>query len=445
MTINQELINRFNQRYQENPTNQAVESAIAKVGINDASLNNNTVRSHPFVFSDETKRGDMTNQKSSGRCWMFAALNTARVDTMATLNVKTFEFSQNYALFWDKLEKANYFLDNIIETVDEPLNSRLVQHLLNSPLEDGGQWDMFANLLKKYGAVPKSVMPETYHSSNTGHLVAVLTHYLRAFAKDLRDQAEQGASTEALTEQKEEMLYVIYNVLTKALGTVPESFRYEYRDKDDVFHRLEETTPQAFFEKYVDWNLDNLVSLIHAPTDDKPMGRAYTVKFLGNVAEGEPITYINTPIDVLKQAAIASIQDGKPVWFGCDVGKMSHRDSGIMDKDLYGYEATLGHPLRLDKAARLDYGESLLTHAMVLVGVDLADDGSPLTWKVENSWGEKVGDKGIFSMSDAWFDEYTYQVTVDRKYVEQAWLEALDKPIIELDPWDPMGSLATVH
>ncbi|MGF3226279.1 aminopeptidase C [Facklamia sp. P12932] len=442
MTINQELIQSFKTKYQAETINHAVENAVAKVGFNQSSFNNEAVRDHTFVFSDETKRGKITDQKKSGRCWMFAALNGARVNTMEELNLETFEFSQNYTLFWDKLEKSNFFLDSIIETVEEPLNSRVVQHLLQAPVEDGGQWDMFTALLQKYGSVPKSVMPETYHSSNTYEMVAIITKRLRAFAKELRTAYQNKASKEDLKAMKEDMLYVIYNILVKALGQVPEKFSYSYRDKDGKYHRIEDITPQDFFNKYVGWDLEGKVSVINAPTEDKPFGRAFTVKYLASVAEGHPITYINAPIEVLKEAAIASIKDGKPVWFGCDVGKMSDRELGIMDKHLYEYEAILAEAPQLNKAERLDYGESLLTHAMLLVGVDLDADGKPVNWKVENSWGEKSGDKGIFSMSDQWFDEYNYQVTVDKKYLDQKWLDALNQPVIELEPWDPMGSLA---
>lgn len=444
MTIDKVLLEKLAKQYQADPVNTALAGAVAKVGINDAALNNETIKKHSFVFSDETERGKITNQKSSGRCWMFAALNTARVDTMAKLNLETFEFSQNYTLFWDKLEKANYFLDSIIETVDESLSGRLVQHLLMAPLQDGGQWDMFAGILKKYGAVPKAVMPETFHSSNTNVLVSLLTGKLREFAKTLRDAHQAGQSKADLEALKEDMLAYVYNVLVKALGQVPETFTYEFRDKDKNFHRIENITPQDFFKEYVAWDLDDRISLINAPTSDKPFGKAYTVKFLGTIKEAKEIRYINVPMEELKGAAIKAIQAGHPVWFGCDVGKLSERQKGIMDLDIYNYEQVIGGYDHLDKAGRLDYGQSLLTHAMVLVGVDLDADGNAINWKVENSWGEKVGDKGIFSMSDAWMDEFTYQIAVPSEFVSPDYLKALNGDVIELEPWDPMGALAMV-
>ena len=442
--INEKTLTNFKKRFDDHHENKVIKHAIAKVGINDASFNNDAIRRHNFVFSEETKKGEITNQKQSGRCWMFAALNTARVDTMAKLNKNSFEFSQNYTLFWDKLEKSNYFLDSILDTLDEPQDSRLIAHLLMAPVQDGGQWDMFAGILNKYGAVPKEAMPETFHSSKTATLNDILTSKLRQYAKDLRTAHKDGKSTDDLQKMKEDMLYYIYNVLVKALGDVPETFTYEYRDRDNHFHRIADITPQDFFSNYVGWDLNNMVSLLNAPTEDKPYGRAYTVKYLGTVKEEKQITYINAPIEALKEAAIKSIQAGEPVWFGCDVGKMSDRQLGIMDSEAYEYDLTLGEELDLDKAQRLDYGESLLTHAMVLVGVNLDDEGKSLTWEVENSWGDKVGKKGIFSMDDAWFDEYTYQIAVNKRYVDEKWMKALDEPIIELEPWDPMGALAVV-
>ena len=442
--IDNKLLNEYKDRFEKTKENRVIKGAIARTGIKQASVDNDVFRKHSFVFSKETKRGEITNQKSSGRCWMFAALNTARVDTMEKLNIDNFEFSQNYTLFWDKLEKANYFLNSIIETIDEPQDSRLIAHLLTDPVQDGGQWDMFSGMLEKYGAVPKSAMPETYHSSNTRDLNEVLTTELRGFAVQLRE-ASANESVEELKDKQEDMLYVIYNILVKALGDVPTTFTYEYRDRDGKFCRIKDCTPQEFFKKYVGWNLADRVSLINAPTEDKPYGRSYTVQFLGTIAEAEPIRYINVPMDILKKAAVESIKNGEPVWYGCDVGKQSLRDAGIMDENSYHLDLTLGTTTKLTKAQRLDYGESMLTHAMVLVGVDLDSDGKPINWKVENSWGDKSGKKGVFSMSDKWMDEYAYQISVDKKYIDEKWLKALDESPIELEPWDPMGALATMQ
>ena len=445
MNITPELLKKFYADYTANPMNTVIAGAIAKSGIEDASFVNEVKRKHNFCFSHETKRGEITNQKQSGRCWMFSALNAARVEVMERLNLENFEFSQNYTLFWDKLEKSNYFLESILETLDEPLEGRLLAHLLANPIQDGGQWDMFSGILRKYGAVPKYMMPETFHSSNTRFFVEELTHRLRKYAHILRSGHAQGKTIAALRSEKEEFLSHVYSFLVKALGEVPEEFDFEYYDKDKKFHKAEHITPQQFFKDYVGWNLDDKISLINAPTADKPFGKAYTVKFLGTVKEGEPIHYINVPIDVLKAAAIESIKAGKPVWFGCDMGPLISRKEGIMDMEVYAYDKTLGALPEFTKAERLDYGDSLLTHAMVLTGVDLDSKGNPIKWQVENSWGDESGKKGMFSMSDEWFNEYTYQIMVEKKFVEAKWLSALKEPLVKLEPWDPMGALAIMQ
>ena len=442
MTITKEILNKFNQRFHKDSQNRIAACAIASSGINAASLNQNTIRKHNNLFSDTTKMGKITSQNQSGRCWMFAALNTARVSTMKKLNMKTLEFSQNYTLFWDKLEKANYFLESIIETVDEDLNGRLVTHILTAPLQDGGQWDMFKGLLQKYGIVPKYMMPETFHSSNTAVMAANLTRRLRRDAKCLREAYENGKDIQSLTAMKEDMLYEIYNILVKCLGEPPTVFDFEYEDEDEVYHVDRKLTPIEFFNKYVGWNLEDKISIINAPTKDKPYEKMYSIKYLGSVKEAEIIKYLNLPIEELKKATIKSIQAGEPVWFGCDVGKMSHRDLGIMDLDLYDYDETLSKIDDFDKADRLNYGESMLTHAMVFTGVDLDENQKPIKWRVENSWGDKAGQKGIFSMSDRWFDEYNYQIMVDKKYLDEKYHKILDMEPVMLEPWDPFGALA---
>ncbi|MFA6796815.1 MAG: C1 family peptidase [Bacilli bacterium] len=438
--INSKLIKEFDSKL--TAQDRAVSGAIAKFGINETSLNNDILRKHTHKFSTKTLRGERTSQNKSGRCWMFAALNTARVDAMKNLNIETFEFSENYTLFWDKFERTNYFLDAVIETADEPLNSRVVAFLLADPLGDGGQWDMFKAILKKYGAVPKEAMPETYSSSNTAELRTYLTSMLRFFTKQLRDEYKKSKDRSVLKNMKKDMLYKVYNILVKALGNPPEKVQFEYEDKDKKFHRMPEMTPQEFLAKTVKWNLDDRISIINAPTKDKPFNKTYTVKFLGNISEAKPVKYLNLEIDRLKEIAIESIKNGEPVWFGSDVGKSSERKLGIMDMDVYNYDLTLGYKPKWDKGSRLDYYESLLTHAMVLTGVNLDDEGKPVTWEVENSWGEKPGKKGMFSMGDEWFSNFVYQIMVDRKYLTEDESKAFEEEPKVLDPWDPMGALA---
>ncbi len=440
--IKKDTLQNFKKRFEADKTNLAVAGAVAKVGIDTASLNNETIKKHNYKFSVTTKKGDITNQKQSGRCWMFAALNTARVDTMAKYNLKTTEFSQNYTLFWDKFERANYVLDSIIDTVEEDLDSRVVAFILANPVEDGGQWDMFKGILKKYGIVPKDHMPETFHSSNTGVLRNYLTSMIRYFAYELREEYAKSKDIAKLKAMKEDMLYKIYNVLVKALGMPPEKVNFEYEDEDGKYHRLAEMTPQEFFKETVGWNLDDKVSVLNAPTKDKPYGKMYTVKYLGNISDEEPVKYLNVPNDVMKQATIDALKAGEPVWFGCDVGKLSERQIGIMDNEIFNYELTMDYYPNWDKTKRLDYYESQLTHAMVFTGVNLDENGKAINWMVENSWGDKVGNKGIYSMSDEWFDTFMYQIMVDKKYLPKEYQEMLKGELVELKPWDPMGSLA---
>ena len=372
---------------------------------------------------------------------MFAGMNVLRKQIMDKCNLKTFELSQNYILFYDKLEKANYFYENILDTLDLETDSRLIAWLLSGPLQDGGQWDMLVNIIDKYGVVPKWIMPETFHSSNTRTMTQLLTRKLRKDAAYMRREYKNGTTADSLREKKSIMLQDIYTILCRCLGTPPEKFNFEYTDKDDKFHREASLTPKSFYENYVNIDLSEYVSLINAPTHDKPFGHTYTVQRLGNVTGGNIVRYLNVTVDELKAAASAQLNDGELVWFGCDVGKMLNRELGIMDTLLYDYEAALGTNVELTKAEQLEYGDSLMTHAMVFTAVNIVE-GKTIRWRVENSWGDKSGKDGWFIMSDEWFDKFMYQVVVNKKYLTVTQREALEQKPIELKPWDPMGSLA---
>jgi bleomycin hydrolase len=360
---------------------------------------------------------------------------------MKKLNLETFELSQAWLMFWDKMEKANYFLESILETLGEPTDSRLIAHLISNPIQDGGQWDMFCALADKYGVVPKSIYPESFHSSNTRTMNAVITTKLREFACQLRERNAAGSSAAELRGLKDAMLSEVYKLLSLSAGEPPEKFDFEVRDKDKVFHRDLNITPKAFYDKYVGKALDDYVSVINAPTADKPYYKTFTVDFLGNVKGGRPVKYLNLPVDEQKALAAAQLLDDEVVWFGCDVGKMLDRDHGLMGLNTFDYQASLGTAFGLDKARRLDYGQSLMTHAMVLLGVNLID-GKPNRWKVENSWGKKSGQSGYYIMTDDWFSEYNYQVVIHKKYLSSKQAKAWEQEPIALKPWDPMGSLA---
>ena len=442
--ITKEMLEQFEEKCGDSAC-QVAKNAVTENGLKASAKNGEAQRATRHSFSVKLKQGAVTNQKQSGRCWMFAALNTFRFRIIRKLNLENFELSQSYLFFYDKLEKANFFLESILDTLDEPTGGRLIAWLLSSPMNDGGQWDMLCGLVDKYGVVPKYAMPESKASSASGEMDSVLTVKLREDACRLRSAYTAGAKREELAARKEEMLGEIYRILCICLGEPPKSFDFEVEDKDGKYIRDCGLTPQAFFEKYVGLNLDDYISIINAPTADKPYHRSYSVKFLGSVKEGRPVRYLNLEIGELKKAAIAQMKDGSPVWFGCDVGKCSTRDGGVMDTNIYKLEELLGVKFGMDKAERLDYGESLMTHAMVFQGVNLDEDGKPNRWRVENSWGEEPGEKGYYVMSDDWFDEYMYQIVVDKKYLPEELVAEYETEPIMLEPWDPMGSLALVR
>lgn len=440
--ISMEKLAQMEKDFRGERANLLAMNAVCASGPKTAAKNQDDFRTDLHQFSVNLEQGDITNQKRSGRCWMFAALNTMRFQVMKKLNLKTFELSQNYLLFYDKLEKSNYFLENILQTLDEPASGRLIDFLLTSPIGDGGQWDMICALIDKYGVVPKQCMPETFSSSNTTEMVSTITEKLREDAFRLRKAYEGGHSVDELRAMKDQMMATIYRMLSICLGVPPKTVDLEVRDKDEKFIRDTNLTPKAFYEKYVGLDLGDYISLINAPTQDKPYYHSYTVRFLGNVVEGRKVRYVNLPVEELKKAAIAQMQDGQPVWFGCDVGQRSERTEGLMALTIYDYDDLFQTDFAMDKAARLDYKESLMTHAMVFQGVNLDEKGRPNRWRVENSWGKDIGRDGYFVMTDDWFSEYVYQVVVNKKYVSEDALKAYESEPIVLEPWDPMGSLA---
>ena len=373
---------------------------------------------------------------------MFAALNTFRHKMIAGFQLEDFELSQAHTFFWDKYEKSNWFLEQVIATADQELTSRKVKFLLDTPQQDGGQWDMVVSLFEKYGVVPKSVYPESISSSNSRELNQILNKLLRQDAQILRELVAEGANSSELQAKKEELLQEVFNFLAINLGLPPRQFDFSYRDKDNHFHSESGLTPLTFYQKYVDLKLDDYVSIINAPTADKPYGRSYTVEMLGNVVGSKPVRYLNVEMNRLKELAIAQMQVGETVWFGSDVGQSSNRKAGVMAEGMHDFTASMDIRLTQDKAGRLDYSESLMTHAMVLTGVDLDENGKAKKWKVENSWGEKVGNKGYFVASDAWMDEYTYQIVVRKEFLTAAELAAYEAEPLVLSPWDPMGALA---
>ena len=436
-------ITEFRKRTDANPQVRLARNAAVRGDVMDLAMDWEAFRRIDHTFSDiVTGQMKVTNQKSSGRCWGFAGLNLFRIYLGRKYNLKKFEFSQNYFIFCDKLEKSNYFLENIIKTTDEPLDGRLVMHLLTDPIQDGGQWHMFVNLIEKYGVLPQTEMPESFQSSQSMRMNRMITRKLRGFAKDLRAAYEKGADTKKLRVMKEDMLRTIYQMLTICLGSPPEKFEWQIRDKDKKFHRFEKLNPKQFYKEHVGLDLNDYVCLINCPMSDKSYNEIYTVDYLGNVVEGSIIRYLNLPSKRLKEVAAASIKDDHPVWFGCDVGKHFHRNLGVMDMDIFDFELFYSTDFPMTKTDRLEFGDSQMTHAMLFTGVDLDGRGHPRKWQVENSWGEKRSDKGYDIMTDSWFDEYNYEVVVYKDYITKDEFSVYQKDPVVLPPWDPMGALA---
>lgn len=434
-------IEKYKKDFHKNPYANVIKNAVVKNGIQSVAANHQSYINMNYTFSNEIKTGKITSQKRSGRCWLFAGLNTFRNKVAKEYKIKDFELSQTYMMFWDKLEKSNYFLESIIDTLKEGIYSRIIMWLLNNPIQDGGQWDMFAGLVRKYGVIPKQMMPESYHSGFSYKMNKIITMKLRENASILRKLYKEGQDIDALREEKQKMINDIYRMLVYFLGEPPTEFDFEYRDDDDCFHSERNLTPKTFFDKYVNINLDDYISVINAPTVDKPFHKTYTVKYLGSVYEGNKVLYLNVDNETLKELAIKQLQDDEPVWFGCDMQQDTDRETGIMDIDYYPFGEVLGTKFGLSKADRLNYGESQLTHAMVFTGVNLVDD-KPNRWKVENSWGEENGNKGFFIMSDSWFDQFNYQIVINKKYLSGDLKKASEESPKILPPWDPMGSLA---
>lgn len=429
-------------KYEANPALRAAALAMGKQDLDEIIFDTAKSWEGSFLFNHEVETLPVTNQKSSGRCWLFAALNLFREIANKKLNMEQFELSQNYIAFYDKLEKANYFLWSIMDTLDLYKDDRVVNYIVSTGIQDGGQWDMMANLVKKYGLVPKSVMPETHKSSNTRSLNKAINIKLRRAAAILRREHRNGAGKDALEAICAQTLCDIHGILTAAFGQPPEVFDFEYRDKDKNYVRIEGLTPQSFWKQYIDFPFDEYVSLINSPTDDKPFNKAYTIRYIGNVVEGDPVCYLNTDIETIKKAIMATIDSGETVWFGSDVGWFMDRASGCLLNDLNDYGPLFGGmEFKCSKEDKLDYRMSAMNHAMTITGYHEVN-GKPVRWKIQNSWGDEKGSKGYYMMNDAWFDNYVYQAVVKKSLLKPELLKALDEEKKVLEPWDPMGTLA---
>ena len=426
--------------YSQDPKNKILRHALVKNSLSEVSANLDKIEDYDFNFSIDVKTMSATNQKQSGRCWIFAATNVLREIIAKKCNLANFELSQSYVAFYDRLEKVNYTLEAIIELINEDYDDRTLSYIVSNGIGDGGQWDMFVNVVSKYGLVPQNVYPETRTSSQTRETNLLINFNIRKFASDSKALYQKGG-LELVRKEKEELLKKIYFLLVDAYGLPPQEFNFEYVDKDDKYHLEEGYTPKSFFEKYIGDELFEFVSIINAPTKSKPFNKTYTIKYLGNVAGGKDVTHLNLEMNRLKELIISQLKDGQIVWFGSDVG--FYRDSsGAWDDTKFDYETPFNLDFKMDKGESLDFRASQMNHAMCVTGVNLDKNGNPTKWKIENSWGTDGGKSGFYIMSDSWFNQYVYQAVVKKKYLSSEELEALKEKPAVLKPWDPMGSLA---
>ena len=469
MNIDKKLINSWNRSYTNDTikNEKLLQNIISSNSISSLYTNRDTHQKYQHIFSHKVEPFvKVTDQKSSGRCWLFAALNVIRRSMIEKYKINNFEFSQNYLFFWDKLERFNYNLECAIQTRNEDINSQIVQHILSDPTCDGGQWDMVVNLIEKYGLLPKSVYNESYHSSNSGQMNGVLNKLFRKNVKILREAENPNLLKAAMIKE-------VYNILCKFLGTPPEMFDWCYEsaklsnsNHDSSNNNIEKLTvnnsttvvknltPLLFYKEYVDFNCENYVCLINDPRKEHPYNKMYTVKFLGNVVEGYRVRYLNLDIKTLKHLVLNNIKDNTSVWFGCDVGKWLHGKECAMDFKLVDHLELFDIDFPLTKEDRLNYKDSLMTHAMVITGANIEKNISSITnseneivdsWQIENSWSDKGIVQGYYKMTDEWFDEYVYEIVVHKKYLTDEQRDIYNSNIenyIVLNPWDPMGSLA---
>ena len=430
--ITQEMIARMHADFQSDRMNRTLQAVCAKTDLaelayvpeNGAKLNGE--------FSLELKTMSVTAQQKSGRCWAFAGMNIMREIVAKKCGLEEFELSGNYIAFWDKLEKCNDVLEMVIKYADLPFGDRMMDYIAYG-IWDGGYWDMFVDIVKKYGVAPKSAMPETWTSAHTDTFMSQLNRLLRKDGAELKAMIARG---EDPTARKEEMLSEIYKALSIVFGEPVQKFDFSWRDKDKEYHIDRDLTPKAFYEKYVGLEVENYITIVNEPTPRKPMGKAFTFHYIGNMAESMCLC-LNLPIEDLKQLAITQMKDGEPVWFACDVGHASNRKQGILDPASFDYGAILGGiDLSMSKSDGIEWKESNATHAMLLTGVNFGADGNPDRWKVENSWGSEVGNKGYFVCSDAYFDEYVYEVIINKKYLSDAQKAMLAEEPIEVLPWN---------
>ena len=429
-------LEKFSADFNKNPKNEVVARAAQRSGVLEASYNDRVQSELTRVFSTELDTDNVTNQKHSGRCWLFATLNVLRHEFGKKYKAKDFTFSQAYNFFWDKIERANMFYNRILDSADMPLDSRQVKSDLDFAGADGGQFQMAAALVEKYGVVPSYAMPETFNTNDTTGFATALGDKLKKDALVLRHLKQEGKDDE-IKKTREKFLSEVYQMTAIAVGEPPKKFDLEYRDDDKKYHLEKDLTPLEFLHKYLgDVDFDDYVVLTNAP--DHEYGKLYGLPAEDNVSGSLRIKLLNVPMEYLTAASIAQLKDGEAVWFGNDVLRQMDRKTGYLDTNLYKLDDLFGVDLKMSKADRLKTGVGEVSHAMTLVGVD-EDNGEVRQWKVENSWGDKSGAKGYYVMNNEWFNDYVYEVVVHKKYLTDKQKELAEGPITDLPAWDSLA------
>ena len=423
----------------KDPATVALQNVIShNSDVNTLSLNLANEGKLDAYFKYEVDVKGITNQRSSGRCWLFTSLNELRPMAAKQLNVKEFYFSHNFCSFWDLFEKSNLFLENIIATAGKDINDLEVVTYLKSPVGDGGVWNLFINIAEKYGVVPAEVMPETENSNNTANMRKVLNEKLRDGAWTLRQMAESGAREKALRKEKVEILKQVYRILALCLGEPPTSFTWRYTDRSGEVKTLT-STPKEFYASIApkDFNRKTMVMIMNDPT--REYHKLYEIESYRNTWEGFNWIYLNLPNEEIKPMALASVKDNRALYISCDVGKYASRKDGWLDLNLYDYQKLFGIDITMDKKARILTRQSGSSHAMLLVGCDTDENDVPVKWKFENSWGPASCNHGYMILTDEWFDAYLFRIVVDKKYIPAELLKLLDQKPVKLPVWDYMN------